>query len=278
MRVSIKRRYFHKYIPKRCRKERTEVRETEFSVSIREVKAEDAPVAFIVRTIGELPSVVRSYKGKLYRNNFDYRILPDRKHGIADLDYVIRTRFKGHDSCASDSEEEAKAKARKNAKEYLIVDGVMYCHTGEPYYSTTEFGLGHNHGGTGLFVDYVPTVGMTPKYMNTTACPATMRDLAIREGLITAYRRGDDKSYDGIREGVQGYIQVFMPEACRFKFNLDRLPSRRRPLTSEEESDINAIGGALPWRFRQEHVDGYFDKEEYQRAEDYAVGAAPKAG
>ena len=39
-------------------------------------------------------------------------------------------------------------------RRYLLVDGELYHCTSEPRYCIYTFGLGHNHGGTALSVDY----------------------------------------------------------------------------------------------------------------------------
>lgn len=44
MKVTITQEYLHRFIPKRCHKERAERKETTFSVTIREVDTKDAPV------------------------------------------------------------------------------------------------------------------------------------------------------------------------------------------------------------------------------------------
>ena len=44
-------------------------------------------------------------------------------------------------------------KYQEAAKRYLIVDGSVWLRCGEPRYVVNTFGLGHNHGGTGLFVE-----------------------------------------------------------------------------------------------------------------------------
>lgn len=44
--------------------------------------------------------------------------------------------------------------AIEESKKYLIVDGELYKVTSEPRYEILTFGLGHNHGGTGMFCSY----------------------------------------------------------------------------------------------------------------------------
>ena len=44
-------------------------------------------------------------------------------------------------------------KVNKEADRYLIIGNEVWRHCGEPRYVIITFGLGHNHGGTGLFVN-----------------------------------------------------------------------------------------------------------------------------
>ena len=45
-------------------------------------------------------------------------------------------------------------RAREDIKKYILVDGELYNKTSEPRYVVNTFGLGHNHGGTGMFCEY----------------------------------------------------------------------------------------------------------------------------
>lgn len=267
MKVRVTYEYLHTFIPKRCRKERQEVRQTTFQVTIREVDTKDAPVAFIVRQYGSFPSVVRMFKGRLYRNNFDYAtryIYEDEnklysseiKHDLIPLDKTDWERllqpFYGR---PSNTEDEVRKAVRKLVRNFIIVDGQLYKLTGEPFYKGMTFGLGHNHGGCGIFAEFLPPVKMEYKEMYPISFPATQRTEAIKEILMVAIRRGDNESYGYLLRGGNGDIEVLMPEACKFNFKPlhETLYNTKYPPSQEDWDVLNALGEPLP--FERKNAD-----------------------
>lgn len=280
MKVTITQEYLHRFIPKRCHKERAERKETTFSVTIREVDTKDAPVAFIVRKYGDFPSIVRLVNGKLYRNNFDYntryiykdanRLNYERlKHDLiplseVDFSRLLRTEW-GYPTL---SEEEVKTKCRNKAHQYIIVDGQLYQRTGEPFYQGVTFGLGRNHGGCGIFVGFMPT--KRPRYgeMYPISYSATQRTEAIKEILMVAIRRGDTESYNHLLRGGNGDIQVLIPEACKFNFeplHKDRYNAKYPP-SQEDWGTLKSLGEPVPY---DASVSDVLNEEDYKRTEDY---------
>lgn len=280
MKIQLTYEYLHTFIPKRCRKERQEVRKTTFQATIREVDAKDAPVAFIVRQYGSFPSVVRMFNGRLYRNNFNYAtryIYEDEnklyaretKHDLIPLDktdweWLLKPYYRFPDK----TEDEVKTGARKSARNFIIVDGQLYQLTGEPFYRGATFGLGHNHGGCGFFAEFLPTARMKYKEMYPVSFPATQRTEAIREILMVAIRRGDTESYDYLRRGGNGDIEVLIPEACRFNFKPlhDSLYNTKYPPTQEDWDALDAIGEPVPY---ENKVADVLNEDDIARTEQY---------
>ena len=85
----------------------------------------------------------------------------------------------------------------------------VWIECGEPRYVYNLFGLGHNHGGTGLFVeqDYNSNIPNT-HYFN-----ALDREKAVQAAVTAALRRGDDQSVESIR--MCENIEVLLPEAVK---------------------------------------------------------------
>lgn len=261
MKVQVTYEYLHTFIPKRCRKERQEVRKTTFQATIREVDAKDAPVAFIVRQYGSYPSVVRMFNGRLYRNNFDYatRYVYEDENKLYsretkhDLIPLVKTDWERmlqpYYGFPNKNENEVKAGARKSARNFIIVDGQLYQLTGEPFYKGVTFGLGHNYGGCGFFAEFLPTVRMKYKEMYPVSFPATQRTEAIKEILMVAIRRGDTESYDYLLRGGNGDIEVLMPEACKFNFKPlhKTLYNTKYPPSQKDWDALDALGEPTPY-------------------------------
>lgn len=237
MLYDIKFWYEQKYLPtKRHRKERTRMVKDVFKVEVEEVTEQDFPVAFIVHDYQNVYEDTKSYNdfngdgkfkmfsekirthdGKLYK--------PVRvTHGSAislifeTLDYVkerIEDRepyWKGGEEFTevsvikSDNKSEVESEIIKRASNYIIFDGKVWERCGEPMYNITTFGLGHNHGGTGFFIQYY----YNPNISNKNYFNALEREKAIAYGKQVALNRGDTNSVEGM--GEHDIIEVLMPE------------------------------------------------------------------
>lgn len=122
--------------------------------------------------------------------------------------------------------EEKIAEITSKAEQYVICNGVIWKTCGEPMYNIVTFGLGHNHGGTGFFIEYAYNNNISAKnYFN-----ALQREEAIEYGKAVALRRGDTNSVDEI--GKYKNIEVIMPEMVK-----------RNPKAEHGEGDrfINAV-------------------------------------
>lgn len=152
MKVTVTVRYSEDYLPTpRCRKFRQREAKKDTLITIRETTAEEAPVAFIVHKYdGDL--AIRFFNGKCYKasKSSDYCCGTSGPLPPEDLVRYLRGRY---DYWNCDYKENRKAFAEE-ARRFLIIDGVLWEQTGEPRYCIYTFGLGHNHGGTSLSVDF----------------------------------------------------------------------------------------------------------------------------
>ena len=101
--------------------------------------------------------------------------------------------------------------ARKETRGYLLVDGELYKVTTEPRYEIITFGLGHNHGGTGMFCEY----HYNPNICKDNYFPATEGEAAVAYANRIAAGRGDTKDVGKFKP----FIIVHMPELVKVKPN-----------------------------------------------------------
>jgi len=126
-----------------------------------------------------------------------------------------------------DEKQAAAEKIQKNADRYILCDGKAWEECGEPVYHIQTFGLGNNHGGTGLFIEYLrdPENNNNEYYFN-----ANERTKALEEADNTAKRRGDTEDLGTFADCCN--IEVLLPEAVKY----DRNRARNRRIMQEEEN------------------------------------------
>lgn len=76
-------------------------------------------------------------------------------------------------------------------------------------YVINTFGLGHNHGGTGFFIEYHYNTNIS----NKNYFSALEREKAIAYGKKVAANRGDTESIEGM--GECDIIEVLMPKMVK---------------------------------------------------------------
>jgi hypothetical protein len=109
----------------------------------------------------------------------------------------------------SKSRELCVKKYREEAKDYLVIDGMLWERVGEPRYVVTTFGLGHNHGGTGLFVETFYNQNIpASNYFS-----ALDGDKAVAYANMVAERRGDTNDVGKFEK----MIEVLIPEAVTIR-------------------------------------------------------------
>ena len=212
--VTIKENYYCAYIPSaRSQKYAFEEVEGEIKVSVPSVTADEAPVAFRLSDYhhtSEQINEIRWWGGRLWRKS-TYRHTggPELvvEHLKAEsLPRELRPSLPyGH----SRSRELCTKKYREAAKRYLVIDGMLWQETGEPRYEVNTFGLGHNHGGTGLFVE----TGYNPNIPASNYFSALDGDKAVAYANMVAERRGDTDDVGKFEK----MIEVLIPEAVTIR-------------------------------------------------------------
>ncbi len=162
MKIKTWIKYEESYLPPRYRKLRYRECEEYVDINLAETTMENMKLAFEDNSYDG--------KGKIYffRNKLwtkakinDICAPSDHDRYTSPLDALIywrehSSRFFPH--LWRDGEHPDKkhmvAMARKETRDFLLVDGELYKVISEPRYEINTFGLGHNHGGTGMFCSY----------------------------------------------------------------------------------------------------------------------------
>ncbi len=248
MKIKVNYYYNQKYLPtKRHRNERERQIADTLEINLRELSADMFPIAFIVHDMKSVyqgaksyddfvddkydgyktfPEEIRAYNGELYmpiRITHGAAIsteFEDEKFVIHNLErmfgkdwYCGNDEFTEKSIVIRDTKDYCKKDIRKAAKSYIYCDGKFWRPCNEPRYVINTFGLGHNHGGTGFFIEY----HYNPNIPNTNYFNALQRDEAIAYGKAVAARRGDTESIDGM--GEDDNIEVLMPEMVKVNPN-----------------------------------------------------------
>ena len=245
-----------KYLPtKRHRVLRERYVKNSVDVEVKELAENEFPIAFIVKDYGWLyeeenkdaewgmiSTEIRTYNGQLWKA-VRYSEYVSHAVGWMPIDY-IKYRIQGYTPFRKGGEDfteasiikenniaECEENICKEAEGYIIFDGKVWRTCGEPMYVIRTFGLGHNHGGTGFFVEYFYNSNISNKnYFN-----ALERDKAIAYGKQVALNRGDTKSVDGM--GEHDIIEVLMPEMV--KRNPQKEHGEGDPFINSLENMIN---------------------------------------
>ena len=103
-------------------------------------------------------------------------------------DFMKYSWFYGFDP--EDTREKQIAKVEEKLSDYIVADGELYAKSGEPRYCIYTFGLGHNHGGTSLSVDYMYNSNISKdRYFS-----ALDGEKAVQTAIEIATNRGDTES------------------------------------------------------------------------------------
>ena len=238
MTFTIPYRYIEAYLPTpRCRKLRyREMRDT-VEVSVASFIEQQAHPVFRVTEYdihlsGYITKTIYWYADRLWKVVLKDRYSCGAPHEPAtaeDLQDVF-DRYRYHNQHGHlDAQEIESVRAVEHAKEYLFIDGALYEPCGEPMYNITTFGLGHNHGGTGFFVEY----HYNPNISNRNYFNALHRKEAIEYAVRVAQNRGDTES---------------IPRLQNPRYNIEVLDSaavHRDPMKDHGEGDsfLNMLDG-----------------------------------
>ena len=182
------------YLPTpRCRKLRYKEEEDYVDIELAEVSLENLKPAFKAEG-----AMIYSYNGKLWTEANEGDIhCANKNNPMTALEALCSLheyssyyfgRWNGYTKDAHREERDSViARAEADIAKYILVDGGLYRETSEPMYSIVTFGLGHNHGGTGFFIDwyYNPNISKD-NYFN-----ALEYEKAVNYAINVAARRGD---------------------------------------------------------------------------------------
>lgn len=217
-------------------------------MTIREISESEFPIAFIVHdyqsvcenakkykdfrddskcTFKVFSEKVRTFNGRLFKPvRYSYGTAISTlfeepasylKHEFEEYEpssywytnYSNNTEFSEKSILLEDNICEKKQELLEKTKHYVICNGVVWKECEEPMYLINTFGLGHNHGGIGFFIQYSYNSNISNKnYFN-----ALQREQAIAYGKQIALNRGDTDSVEGLGDGKD--IEVFMSEMVK---------------------------------------------------------------
>lgn len=217
-------KYEESYLPPRCRKLRYRECEDYVNVNLREVNGSELQLAFEDNSY-EGKGKIYFYKGKLwYKAKMpNINIVDDlrkRENKIdTPLDYLVWC----HGNCSTyfahsfdrerygvdTSRDSVIKKIKTDLKNYILVDGVLYNRTPIPCYKIVTFGLGNNHGGTGMLCAY----SYNPNISRKSYFSALEGTEAVAYANEVAKRRGDTKDVGNFK----AFIVCHMPELVKKK-------------------------------------------------------------
>ena len=219
MKIDAKIKFQEEYLPtKRHRIPRIREVTENVTVELREISRKYAPLAMIVSDYKSfvdesgkdqfdlVDTPILAVGEQLYKQKRDMSGALDR--GPYTLDAFLKDHIGRFDRFARSSREEALSSLHDLVDSHILIDGELYEESGEPCYVVNTFGLGNNHGGTAMFIEY----RYTPNINSTNYFTALQRDEAIAYCNEVAARRGDTKSI-GVSDVLN--IQVMMPEMVR---------------------------------------------------------------
>lgn len=240
MNLKVDFTYEEKYLrTSRCRKPLARTREGIYELAIKALAKAECPIAAVVHDMksvyegatttadfegnGEYKMFAEPYRvhnGKFYkfcRASYGAAISTaqtELKYVIADIKsdlyryslYEKENLFSDKSVYISDNLSEIVDNMQARANKYISLDGELWKECGEPRYVVNTFGLGHNHGGTAMFIEEFYNSNISSKnYFN-----AVDRDKAITYAKETAIARGDTDSVKRI--GKMENIEVLIPE------------------------------------------------------------------
>lgn len=218
MKIKTWIKWYEGYVPPRCRKVRYRECEEYANINLAETTMKNMKLAF----------EDNSYDGKgkiyLFRNKLwtkaNIRDICAGNEDEYESPLAALIYWREHSSCFfprtwRDGEHPDKkhmvAMAKKELKDFLLVDGELYTVTTEPRYCINVFGLGHNYGGTGMFCDY----HYNPNICKESYFSALQGEQAVAYANKVAAGRGDTNDVGKFKP----FIVCHMPEIVKVKPN-----------------------------------------------------------
>lgn len=226
MKVKTRIKYYEGYIPPRCRKTRYRECEEYVFLNLKETSFDNLSLAFEVSDCydygdyesGKAERKIYAYRGKLWEtcNVSDFVCGDLLEKYKTPLDWIMVRNETSSMFCPhfyEDGDHPGRdhilSRAKNDLKQYLLADGVLYHQTKEPMYVINTFGLGHNHGGTGMFVEDTYNSNISrDNYFS-----ALDGENAVSYANVVAARRGDTNNVGKFRAG----ITVYLPELVKAK-------------------------------------------------------------
>ena len=205
-------KYEEGYLPPRCRKLRYRECEDYINADLQETHLTDMKLAFEDNSYSGKGKIYlygdklwsKAKKGCFVSHPEEYGLntpLEELKHSNEFCSWFFPRDWRDGEHPNKDRMELA---VKNYMVEYLLVDGELYQETAEPRYVINTFGLGHNHGGTGMFVDY----HYNPNIRNDNYFSALDGKKAVEYANKIAAGRGDTNDVGKFTE----LIIVHMPE------------------------------------------------------------------
>lgn len=164
------------------------------------------------------------------------------------------------------TEEDKIAFIEEKSKNIVIFNDKLWVHSGQPYYKVMTFGLGHNHGGTGLFIDWTFQDNVSKDcYL------ATEKEKAVQEAESVAAGRGDTKDV-GSFTTTKKNIEIIIPEAYTLERDLESSDLGGYFWNDDEQCYIKEYGSrpahAEQWKVKFTYKYNEYCALLYTRVED----------
>lgn len=219
MKIKTWIKYEESYIPPRCRKPRYRECEEFVDVPLKEVCKDEFTLAFDDQSYNGKGKIY-FYKNKLWAKvRIKDLVVPDKADNFDNALDALKwinehsSQYFPHywrDGAHPERKNMISA-ARRDIRKYVLCDGELYTQTPEPRYVINVFGLGHNHGGTGMFCDYK----YNPNISKTAYFSAIEGEQAVQYANAVALGRGDTNDVGKFKP----FIKCYMPEIVKVKPN-----------------------------------------------------------
>lgn len=201
--ITVTGEWIETYLPSpRHRKLRTRTVADVATVQIPVIPVEDAPLAFTIERVGAT-QLFRLHAGRLYSpaHLVAFQEGPVAPGSPNFPPQQRSTRYGRH----ADSRQQWVDAITDDYAGYRIIDGQVWEVTCEPYYRISTFGLGGNHGGTGLMTAW----DQCGRERDDLIFRADDYESAYAKAVEVALNRGDTESVGGFDQ----LITVHLPEA-----------------------------------------------------------------